>query len=381
MDSDQEIKPTIIIDNGSCFIKSGLGNEDEPSSYFRNCIGYPKKDSKYSDLSGKEFFIGKNALIRKDSLSLNYPIKNGAIQNWDDMEKIWGYIFYDELKVDPVEHNILLTQQIMNPKGEKEKSAQIIFETFFAPGLYFDYSTSLSLYGAGKFTGLILELGGETTQIAPILDGNPKPYKFEKLFYGGNEINDYLFNLFNSNLKMFYNSKYKSSIEDIKEKACYVALDFEEELYGIEQYDYTLPDNKQLILKEERIKAPEAIFKPSFIGKDDDKSLHNLCNKLIEKFDDHNEKKDLYNCIVLSGGNSMFKGLAERLTKEIKAIVPDSLQEEVNVINLPQRKFFAWVGGAILSSISKFKDLVITKQMYEESGSSIFYRNDCYIFK
>ena len=85
-------------------------------------------------------------------------------------------------------------------------------------------------------------------------------------------------------------------------------------------------------------------------------------------------RKDLCNNIILGGGTSMFNGLAERLTKEVKAIVPDFLKEEVHVIASPERKFATWIGGSILSSISTFESKWITKTEYEESGPAIVHR-------
>ena len=370
MESDDETKPHIVIDPGSCFIKAGFAGEDEPKSVFRTCVGYSK--------SYDEFFFGSDAEAKKEDLfELNYPIKQGFIENWDDMKIILNNIFIYQLLADPSEHNIMFTQQLMNPKNKKEGLAQIMFETFNVPGLYLAYSTECSLLASGKSTGVSIELGGDTTQICPFVDSKPKPYTFEELYYGGNSITDYLFRLFNNNCKMFYNSKYKSCMEDIKEKSCYVALDFEDEFGIVDSYDYLLPNNEKLIVKEERFKAPEAIFRPSLINKDEEMSLPLICNKLITKFGD--EKKELYNSIILSGGNSMFNGLGDRLTKEMKALANEEFKEEVSVINSPERKFNAWIGAGILSNI--LKDKWITKEMYEESGSSIIYKEDILALK
>ena len=370
MESDDESKPDIVIDPGSCFFKAGFAGEYEPKSVLRTCVG--------SSNSKNEYFIGRDAETKKeDLLKLNYPIKQGFIENWDDMENILNNIFINELLVDPSEHKVMFTQQLMNPKDEKKHLAQIMFETFNVPGLYLEYSTLCSLLSSGKWTGVSIELGGDTTQICPFVDCKPKPYTFEKLYFGGNAITDYLFSLFNYNCKMFYNSKYKSCMEDIKEKSCYVALDFEEEFGIVDSYDYLLPDNENLIVKEERFKAPEAIFKPSLLGKDEEMGLSRICNKLIKKFD--HEKKELYNSITLSGGNSMFNGLKDRLTKEMKFLAYEDFKEEVYVIDSSERKFNAWIGAAILANTLKEK--WITKEMYEESGISIIYKEDCLEFK
>ena len=108
--------------------------------------------------------------------------------------------------------------------------------------------------------------------------------------------------------------------------------------------------------------------------------LHYICNKIIEKCDDN--KKDLYNCICLSGGNSLFRGLSERLRKEIKDIASWDYKEEVRINdNYNDARFSAFIGGTILSEISTFNQILITKEMYEEYGCSIIYKKDPYMFK
>ena len=134
-DEEEKSKPNIIIDNGSKFIKAGLSGEEGPSVIFPSCIGYPKYASGMVGGYVKEFFVGNDAEAKRDDLEVSYPIQKGWVKNWDDIEKIWGHIFTNELKVDPEEHNVLLTEDPMNPKDNKEKTNQIMFETFNVHGL------------------------------------------------------------------------------------------------------------------------------------------------------------------------------------------------------------------------------------------------------
>ena len=367
-DSDSEIERTIVIDNGSGYIKYGLDGENEPK-VFPNITGLPKYGS-YLFTSKEEIFIGDDAYEKKSVLNLSHTIKRGFVKDWNLMEKIWDYIFKKKLGKEPIypnEHNILITQPLKNLKENKKKIAEIMFETFNFKGLYLAYPTVLSLYAAGKFTGMSLDLGYGTSQFSPIFDGYIIQDNVERVNIGGKDITKYLGKLLNKNLK---EKIPKYMVNNIKEKSCYIALDYEYELKSVEPFDYELPDGTHIIIDEKRIKCPESfIFNPKLKWLEE-KGIQEICNDLIQKCDS-SLRKDLYNCIVLSGGNSMFKELPERLTKEIEKLAQASMEEEVKVIASPERKNWACKGGMILSSISSFIGALVTRDNYEENGFSI----------
>ncbi len=168
----------------------------------------------------------------------------------------------------------------------------------------------------------------------------------------------------------------KEIVKAIKEKSCYMALDLYEELQSCEPYDYELPDGTHIIIKDQRIRCPEALFKPELVGKEDN-GISQICFDSIQKCD-IDVRRDLYNCIVLSGGSSMYNGLPERLTKEIKALAPQSIKEEVQVIASPERKYAVWIGWSSLSSSSSFETMWITKKEYEEFGATIVHKK-CFL--
>ena len=368
----EEGKPHIIIDNGTGYCKAGLSGEEGPRAVFPACVGYPKYQSGMVGGDKKEFFVGADAEAKRGVLKLNYPIEHGVVNNWDDMEKIWGHVFTNELRVAPEEHNVMLTEAPMNPKENREKMAQIMFETFNVPGLYIAIQAVLSLYSAGKFTGIVADSGDGVTHFVPIFDGYSLPHAVIRLDLAGRDLTEFMMKLLTETGQRFSTTAEKEIVKAIKEKACYVALDFEEELKSVEPFDYELPDGTHVIVKDQRIRCPEALFKPSMVGKEGN-GIGQTCYDSIQKCD-IDVRKDLYNCVVLSGGTSMYNGLPERLTKEIKALAPESMKEEVKVIASPERKFAVWIGGSILSSISTFESMWITKTEYEESGATIVHR-------
>merc|ERR1719337_480025 len=80
----------------------------------------------------KELFVGDEAQVKRGVLKLSYPIAHGIVTSWDDMEKIWHHTYYNELRVAPEEHSVMLTEAPLNPKANRERMTQIHFETFSA---------------------------------------------------------------------------------------------------------------------------------------------------------------------------------------------------------------------------------------------------------
>ena len=187
MDDSGEEFPNIIIDNGTGFCKVGLSCDSEPRSIFPSCVGYPKYESGMITSNKKEFYVGNDAIYNKGVLQLKYPIEHGVVNNWDDMEKIWGHAFTNELRVAPEEHNVLLTEAPLNPKDNKREMAEIMFETFNVPGLYISIQAVLSLYSAGKVTGIVLDSGDGVTHFVPIFESYSLPHAILRYDIAGGE--------------------------------------------------------------------------------------------------------------------------------------------------------------------------------------------------
>ena len=367
-----DIKPNIIIDLGTGYCKSGFSTDEIPSSIISCLVGKPKYASGRVGFDKKKFFVGKEASAISGVLNINNPVSEGVINNWDDIEKLLGYIFSSELKIDPNEYNILLTETPMNPKENKEKLAQIMFENFNVQRCYIALESLLSLFSAGKDTGISVDIGDGISSFVPIYYGCSLPYAIIRSNVAGRLLTKFLNELLEKKGYNFSTMAEKEIIKDIKEKGCYISNDnYENELKNIDNFLYELPDGNKIELKEERIKCPEVLFNPSIIN-NTDKNISQNCYEAVEKCDNF-IKKDIYKCIDLTGGSSMFPGLEERFYKEIKDLVDIDMKNEIKIENLNDRKYGVWTGGAILT-MSGFELKWITKAEYEESGDLIVHK-------
>ncbi|KAL0266112.1 UNVERIFIED_CONTAM: hypothetical protein PYX00_011828 [Menopon gallinae] len=330
--------------------KAGFAGDDAPRAVFPSILGIPKHKG------------------------IMYPIEHGIVNNWEDMEKIWHHTFYNELRVAPEEHPVLFTEAPLNPKVNRERMTQISFEKFNVPCFYVAIQAVLSLYASGRTTGIVLDSGDGVSHTVPIYEGYSLPHAIQRIDLGGRDLTDYLTRILTESGYTFTTTAEREIVRDIKEKLCYVCLDYEEEMEKFTLSNvtkpYELPDGQVINIGNERFRCSELLFKPS-IGGMEYPGIHETCYKSIMRCD-VDIRRDLYGNIVLSGGSTMYPGMSERITKEVSALCPSSMK--IKVVAPPERKYSVWIGGSILASLSTFQQMWVTKKEYDEDGPSIVHR-------
>ena len=211
-------------------------------------------------------------------LKIERPIEHGIVTNWEDMEKVWHHTLYSELRISTEEHPILMTEPSQNPKPNREKLTQMMFEVFNVPCLYINVQAVLALYESGRTTGVVVDSGEGITHTVPIYEGYAIPRAIHKVLLAGRDLTEYLREILKERGYYFTGPDELEIVRDIKEGMMYIASDFEAEMErsksgqsaleeSIEK-EYVMPDGRRITIGNERFRCPEILFKPSMAGHD-----------------------------------------------------------------------------------------------------------------
>ena len=197
-----------------------------------------------------------------------------------------------------------------------------MFETLTVPAMYIASQAVLSLYSSGRTTGLVFASGDGVSYAVPIDYGYALTHAILHLELGGRHVTEYLIKLLMERGYSFNPALELEIAREIKEKLCYVAQDFEQEMIiagsctNINQ-SYQLPDGRCVVVGNESFRAPVCLFKISFIGKADTAGIHEAIYNSVMNCEDCEVYAGLFQNVVLTGGSTLFSGMEERLTKEI----------------------------------------------------------------
>ncbi|KAJ3257161.1 Arp2/3 complex subunit, actin nucleation center [Boothiomyces macroporosus] len=374
----------VICDNGTGFVKCGFSGTNFPTAIFPAVVGRPilRAEEKSGDVFLKDIIVGDEAAALRAQLEMSYPMENGIVRNWADMYHLWDYTFKEKLGLQNyADHKILLTEPAMNPKKNREKMLEVMFEHYGFSGAFISIQAVLTLYAQGLQTGVVVDSGDGVTHIVPVYDGYALPHLVRRLDVAGRDITKYLIKLLLLRGYAFNRTADFETVRQLKEKLCYVGYDLQlehklatETTVLMEQY--TLPDGRVIKIGSERFEAPEALFQPHLVDIESPGVGELLFNTINSAEIDI--RSELYKHIVLSGGTSMYPGLPSRLEKEVRQLYLEKVLQgdtsrlnkfKIRVEDPPRRKHMVFLGGAVLGEIMKSRESFwITKAEWAELG-------------
>jgi actin-related protein 2 len=376
----------IVCDNGTGFVKCGFAGANFPTSIFPSMVGRPilRSEEKIDNVQLKDIMVGDEASKLRTMLQITYPLDNGIVRNWDDMQHVWDYTFTEKLKVNPKECKIMLTEAPMNPVQNRKKMIEVMFEKYGFKACYIGIQAVLTLYAQGLLTGVVVDSGDGVTHIVPVYEGFSLPHLTRRLDVAGRDVTRYLIKLLLLRGYAFNRTADFETVRQIKEQLCYVGYDLELEKRLAQETtvlvrSYTLPDGRIIRVGGERFEAPEVLFEPHLI----DVEGGGMADQLFDCINkaDVDTRPEFYNHIVLSGGSTMYPGLPSRLEKEIKKLYLEKVLKgnkaqlqkfKCRIEDPPRRKHMVFLGGAVLAEIMKDKDhFWMNKSEYEEQGEGV----------
>ncbi|CEP20638.1 ARP2 [Cyberlindnera jadinii] len=376
--------PPIVLDQGTGFVKIGHAGNNFPEHTFPSIVGRPilRAEERTGDVEIKDIMCGDEASAVRSSLQISYPMENGIIRNWEDMEHLWDYAFYERLQEDTRGKKVLLTEPPMNPLKNREKMCDMMFEKYQFGGVYVAIQAVLALYAQGLSSGVVVDSGDGVTHVIPVYESVVLNHLTRRLDVAGRDVTRHLIDLLSRRGYAFNRTADFETVRQIKEKLCYVSYDLEldarlsrDTTTLVENYE--LPDGRVIRVGSERFEAPECLFQPNLVDCEQPGMGELLFNTIQSA--DLDVRSSLYKAIVLSGGSSMYPGLPSRLEKELKQLWltrvlhgdPSRLDKfKVRIEDPPRRRHMVFIGGAVLANIMADKDhMWISKQEWEESGA------------
>ncbi|KAL9330964.1 hypothetical protein ACSQ67_000574 [Phaseolus vulgaris] len=287
-------RKVVVCDNGTGYVKCGFSGEDFPTSVFPCVVGRPM----LTEQEFKDIVVGESCADLGHQLDVSYPMNNGVVQNWDDMCHVWDHAFYNELKINPPDCKILLTDSPLNPSQNREKMGEMMFEKYNFAGVNLQFQAVLTLCAQGLFTGLVIESGDGVTHVVPVVDGCSFPHITKRMNVAGRHITSYLVDLLSRRGTSFppsydYKREYQLGLEttilvkNYTRDKSHVMLILQSVLQRISipmPFKLLLPDGRVIKVGTERFQAPEVLFTPELIDVEGD-GIADMVFRCIQEMD------------------------------------------------------------------------------------------------
>lgn len=268
----------VICDNGTGYLKMGFGGDNFPRYTIPSIVGRPmlRSNQEVNGIQLKEMMFGDEANPHRALLDITYPIEEGSVRDWEDFDKLWGYVFKSKMGLgeDKSDKMLLITEAALNPKQNRVKMAEKLFEKHNFGACLFETQAMLSLMAEGLSTGLVFDSGDGVSHVIPVIDGFVTDHAVMRLNLAGRHITRYLVKLMTLRGYAFNSSADFEAVRELKEAKCFVSYDpvkdrkLANETTLLDQ-EYQLPDRSIIKIGRERFQAAECMFNPSLAGIED----------------------------------------------------------------------------------------------------------------
>ena len=267
-----------------------------------------------------------------------------------------------------------MTEAPLNPQSNRDKTAEIFFETFRSPAMFFTPPSVLSLYASGRTTGVVLDVGEGVTHAVPVYEGFALPHSVTRSDVAGRDVTRQMQLLLRRSGLPLTTTAEVDLVKSMKEELCYCTPNptSDEAAEKESKTQYQLPDGQAVTLSTERFQAPNVLFDPFLVGSEEAGVADVLVTSVMKS--DLDLRAKLYSQIVLAGGSTLLPGFGDRMLFEMRARSPSHTR--IRISAPPERIHSAYVGGSILASLATFKSMWISRAEYEEHGSAILHRAD-----
>lgn len=367
--------------------------------------------------------VGTNALaVPRAGMEMRHAVEGGMVADWQLASKVMTHVM-ERMRTDIKETPVLLSEPSFNTSAQRERATQVLFEEFEAPALFLAKSAMLTSFAHGRSTSVVFESGASYSAAVPVHDGYVLSKAIVKHQLAGDEMtrifehilrtemNNDLRPLYSFSKKQLPNGEFavqdkqvagvtntfhqyhvSQIVQDAKESTMRV---LENEL-DVDSYvvplgteptppmlSYTFPDNTTVTPNLWRHRLPEIMFNPEvcipktysgYATLSQLPSVHAMMSKCINACDT-DLKKDLYQNIIFSGGNTLFPGFVDRAISELSSAVGAQIKLKSQSLPTPtDRKNAVFIGGSILASLGTFHQMWMSKQEYDEYGASLVAR-------
>jgi len=378
----------VVIDNGTSSIKAGFAGGSKPKVVIGTKVGRAKHMrimpggalEADQDLTGpSSIFVGRKLDEHRGAFILENPMEKGYVTagGWDAMERLWEHAYAKtNLNAKMDEHPVLLTEAPLNPRNNRDQIAEVFFETFRAPAMFFTPPSVLSLYASGRTTGVVLDVGEGVTHAVPVYEGFALPHSVTRSDVAGRDVTRQLQLLLRKQGLNFTTTAESDLVKSLKEKVCYLAPTASSTDDGSMERDskmeYQLPDGSTVNLSTERLQAPNVLFDPFLFGSEEAGVADVLVSSIMKS--DLDLRSKLFSQIVLAGGSTLFPSFGDRMLYEVRSRSPSHTR--IRISAPPERIHSTYVGGSILASLATFKAMWVSRAEYEEHGTMVLHRGD-----